>query len=164
MLILTNNTQNFIIPIIALVVTYLIHDKYSDTLETMVNEQKTIVVDGEECVPPTKDNPTGNFLVSDERTRPEACKTYDSPKLNEKMNDDILDKLYYNLDDASNIKGMERAFMQMPNTKVINDQTAFAQWCYGMPKTCKEGNNNACADNIYKNLSGFSGGGGGWNA
>jgi hypothetical protein len=35
-------------------------------------------------------------------------------------------------------------FIQFPEIRVPNDQGSFAQWCYGTPPTCKEGNKIAC--------------------
>ncbi len=44
---------------------------------------------------------------------------------------------------------MQRNFYSMPSTTVPNDQTGFANWCYKLPKTCKEGNGVQCYNNLY---------------
>ena len=44
----------------------------------------------------------------------------------------------------------------MPNTTVPNNQGDFAQWLYGVPKTCKEGNGNQCVGNNLEKLNGES--------
>ena len=38
----------------------------------------------------------------------------------------------------------QRQFYTVPGNQVPNDQGSFAQWLYGTPKTCKEGNSIAC--------------------
>ena len=42
----------------------------------------------------------------------------------------------------------QRQFYTVPGNQVPNDQGSFAQWCYGQPKTCKEGNKLACLSNL----------------
>ena len=36
----------------------------------------------------------------------------------------------------------------LPVSGIINDQTSFAEWCYGRPLSCKEGNGIQCQSNI----------------
>jgi hypothetical protein len=40
-----------------------------------------------------------------------------------------------------------RQWYSTPNTKVMNDQKEFAEFCYGDMISCKEGNELACTRN-----------------
>lgn len=104
------------------------------------------IVDGQECVPPTQDNPFMNVLLSDYKydpQRPAAC-----PIENPEVKKDALDKFYDNLfQDADDVFGrntMSRQFYTMPNTEIVNDQTAFAKMCFGDMGRCKAGDMNSC--------------------
>ena len=45
------------------------------------------------------------------------------------------------------------------NVSIVNDQGAFADWCYSRPPTCKEGNGIQCFANLpsAQNVSGGPG-------
>lgn len=53
-------------------------------------------------------------------------------------------KLFGTLGDNSVFDASMRNFHPMPNTRIPNDQDAFAKFCYGEMKSCKEGNEFAC--------------------
>jgi hypothetical protein len=59
----------------------------------------------------------------------------------------ITNKLFKGLDDDLAFEQSMRPFYSMPNTTIPNDQTAFAEFCYGSMISCKEGNSFACARN-----------------
>ena len=44
-------------------------------------------------------------------------------------------------------------FIQIPGNRVPNDQGSFAQWLYGTPPTCKEGNQIACLSQMGRGSS-----------
>jgi hypothetical protein len=58
---------------------------------------------------------------------------------------DIADKLFKNLGDELQFEQSMRPFYSTPNTRVMNDQQAFADFCYGSMVSCKEGNMFACS-------------------
>jgi hypothetical protein len=60
---------------------------------------------------------------------------------------DIADKLFNNLNEQFNFEQSLRPFFSNANTTIPNDQGAFAEFCYGNMKSCKEGNLFACARN-----------------
>lgn len=60
---------------------------------------------------------------------------------------DIESKLFKDLGDNFDFEQSMRPFYATANTKVPNDQTAFAQFCYGDMTSCKEGNEFACVRN-----------------
>ena len=66
---------------------------------------------------------------------------------------DIADKLFKDLGEQLEFEQSMRQFYSNPGTTVPNDQTAFAEFCYGSMISCKEGNLFACARNLdrYQN-------------
>jgi hypothetical protein len=82
------------------------------------------------CFHPKPNNPFMNFTLYDNMTNPnrnEAC-NYDNVKKDirkayrSKLNADELDIWGHNISD--------RNFYTMPNTRIVNDQTKFAEWAY----------------------------------
>jgi hypothetical protein len=59
----------------------------------------------------------------------------------------ISSKLYKDLGDELEFEQSLRQFTSNPATTIPNDQTAFAEFCYGNMISCKEGNLFACARN-----------------
>jgi hypothetical protein len=60
---------------------------------------------------------------------------------------DIYNKLFSNLGDSVEFEHSMRNFHAMPNTRIENDQAAFAKFCYGDMRSCKEGDEFACTRN-----------------
>jgi hypothetical protein len=61
---------------------------------------------------------------------------------------DIADKLFKDLGEQLEFEQSMRQFYSNPGTTIPNDQTAFAEFCYGSMISCKEGNLFACARNL----------------
>ena len=66
---------------------------------------------------------------------------------NESENRDIYNKLFSNLGDNFEFDQSMRSFYATANTRVNNDQRAFAEFCYGDMVSCKEGDEFACGRN-----------------
>ena len=76
-----------------------------------------------------------NVLISDyDKERLPAC---DPEEKKDEMLDFYNENLYRNVEDLFERKNSERQFYTLPTTTIPNDQTAFAKWLYGTPKTCK---------------------------
>lgn len=60
---------------------------------------------------------------------------------------DIYNKLFSNLGDNFEFDHSMRNFYATANTRVSNDQRAFAEFCYGDMRSCKEGDEFACSRN-----------------
>ena len=94
-------------------------------------------LDLKKCTKPTKENPFMNYTLGDlieNPYRPKACKYEDSK---DTMRKEFRSHLY---SDASDIWGKfisDRNYYTMPNTNIVNDQTGFAQWCFGNSGECK---------------------------
>jgi hypothetical protein len=86
-------------------------------------------------------------------------------KIYESLEDNnIKDKLFKNLGDSMMHDNFARNFHTMPNTSNPNDQKAFAKFCYGDMKSCKEDactgfmksckeNNTLCMGTLAQKLS-----------
>jgi hypothetical protein len=62
----------------------------------------------------------------------------------------ISKKLYQSLDDNLTLEQSLRPFYSNPSTTIPNDQSSFADFCYGSMVSCKEGNAFACARNLAR--------------
>lgn len=62
----------------------------------------------------------------------------------------INNKLFRSLEDDLKFEQSLRPFFSNPATTIPNDQTAFADFCYGSMISCKEGNTFACARNLAR--------------
>ena len=60
-------------------------------------------------------------------------------------NPNLEDRLFRDLGDNYEFSNSMRNYFATPNTRIPNDQHAFAEFCYGDMISCKEGNMMACA-------------------
>ena len=119
---------------------------------------------------PTRDNAMPAFVPAVESQINETAKTYISTNFDASVRDavptnalgtnqgqvltqsndesrDIYNKLFSNLGDSCEFEHSMRNFYATPNTRVDNDQAAFAKFCYGDMRSCKEGDEFACSRN-----------------
>lgn len=100
------------------------------------------------CQKPTPNNPFGNFdMINgpiDDPNRSPACYHADvASEIDEYFNYN----LYKDTDMLFEKSNSQRQFVTMPNTQIINDQTAFAKALYGIPDgTCKTNQDNCGGD------------------
>lgn len=115
---------------------------------------------------PTSKNPFNNVMPTDYYSDPEKKpaapsynkntqdKIYESAKqLVSEINPDqpdIAEKLFSDLGEKINLEQSLRPFHSNPSTTIPNDQTAFANFCYGSMVSCKENNKFACARNVSR--------------
>lgn len=115
---------------------------------------------------PDSDNPLSNVLMTDYDYNPD--KKPAPPSFNQNIGDqileqakrsvmeanpdqpDIADKLFRDLGEKLVFEQSMRPFYSNPSTTIPNDQTAFAEFCYGSMVSCKEGNAFACARNLAR--------------
>jgi|TARA_B110001450_G_scaffold240189_1_gene248741 hypothetical protein len=100
---------------------------------------------------PTKQNPLGNVTLPEikynpkRKSAPPSFNPQVEKKINEKAgNVGINPKLFRDLGDKLDFENSMRQFHSMPNTKIPNDQEAFAKFCYGDMPSCKEGDGLQC--------------------
>jgi hypothetical protein len=90
-------------------------------------------------IEPTVDNPMMNAnLITDDRDKPSAPKTFDNETIQQQMDDTFYTNLYRDVGDIYGRNNGQREFYQMPVTDLTGNQTAFAKWCYATGPTCKE--------------------------
>lgn len=114
---------------------------------------------------PTSLNPAMNVLlteINDNPNRAPAAPAYNktvgiemdnkTKKIVEKNFGDpnIDERLFKDLADAYDFDNSMRTFYATANTKIPNDQDAFAEFCYGDMISCKEGNGLACVKDNYR--------------
>jgi len=110
---------------------------------------------------PTPQDPLMNVLLTDivdNPNRPAAEPAF-NPKVERAINDstqqfvvedlggnpNLEDRLFRDLGDNYEFSNSMRSYFATPNTRIPNDQHAFAEYCYGSMISCKEGNMMACA-------------------
>jgi hypothetical protein len=118
-------------------------------LETMQLQQNRR---NEYCTRPTRDNPFMNVSYSDYKgfpSRPKACDINQS-NVRRKVNKLFDQGVKRNIGDIFHKEASDRQFYTSPVTTIPNDQTGFASWLYESPRTCKEGNGQACVQKMYR--------------
>jgi len=118
---------------------------------------------------PSKKNPLSNVLITDYDYNPN--KKPAPPSYNTNVNADILnkakqlvsdlhpdqpnisDKLFKDLGEQFAFEQSLQPFYSTANTMIPNDQTSFADFCYGSMVSCKEGNLFACARNLSRHTN-----------
>jgi hypothetical protein len=169
MMVVHNNYLYIYLPIIVLVITYLVYTFQSkeirenyDTLPRpldQVNENplfdRYLNARNEkvECVDTTVDNPFMNPLASDDRRRGPACSTLNNRKQAQRVESNFGNNLFKDVNDIFNRSHSERQYYTVPSTTFANEQGKFAQWLYGGPPTCKEGNGDLCVANNHTRLN-----------
>ena len=106
---------------------------------------------------PTPQDPLMNVLLTDIKDRPQrpAAEPAFNPDVEHAINQstqqfvvdgnpDFEDRLFRDLGDNYEFSSSMRNYFATPNTRIANDQNAFAQYCYGSMISCKEGILMAC--------------------
>jgi len=105
-----------------------------------------------ECRVPTKENPFMNPGINefsnDEYRQPKSCPSYNNVGVQNRVEELFNEDLYRDVKDIFGKNNSQRQFYTVPGNQVPNDQASFAQWCYGTPPTCKEGNSIACLSDM----------------
>ena len=170
---LYKNINYFFIFIICGIVTYLMYinedKKETKNFEKQIENYENIETDKDikknkinhkkylrNCVLPTRENPFMNILPTDNRKRKSACKSYNNEKIKNLVEDKFSKGLFKDINSIYNNENSQREFYTTPNTTIPNKQGDFANWLYGIPKTCKEGNGNQCVGNNMERLNGES--------
>lgn len=159
--------------IITLAVIILLY--YINNNKVKPNKQKKIIekFDNLNCynilkkgyTNPTPINPVMNVLlteIDDNPNRSSAAPSYNK-KVGEEIDkktqkfiennfgdSNIDERLFKDLADAYDFDNSMRTFYSTANTKIPNDQDAFAEFCYGDMISCKEGNGFACIKDNYR--------------
>ena len=154
-----HNINIFIIPLCVASFTYFFYrlEQQKIKKEKFLLDEKNLLAnkrDGSICIKPTKTNPFMNVMMTDYADNPDRPKACDITQSNiKKRSESFFDeKLYRDVDDIFHKNASDRQFYTTSSTTIPNDQTKFAQWCYGTGPTCKEGNGNKCQENTYRHI------------
>ena len=140
-------------------------DKYNNQNKYITNPVTLETVLKNNYYPTTKKNPMGNVLLTDIMDDPN--KNPAPPSFNPDVYEDITraskntvqylnpgikntnKQLFGDLAQNYEFDFSMRNFYSMPNTRVTNDQGAYAEYLYGSMPSCKDGNAFACVqDNL----------------
>ena len=166
MYLLKREQKYLIIPLIVMGITWTIWYKQEDIqndklLKESMNDKLDDLVKindlSTECRVPNKDNPFMNPVLSDYGSgNPplKSCPSYNNKGVQRRVEELFNEDLYRDANDIFGKNNSQRQFYTVPGNKVPNDQGNFAQWLYGTPPTCKEGNGAQCIANYYTPLNG----------
>ena len=100
---------------------------------------------------PKKSNPLMNVMLPEIKYNPKRSAAAPSfnPVVEKEINESagnvgIDPRLFVDLGDKLSFENSMRQFYPTANTRVPNDQTAFAEFCYGNMPSCKEGDGLQC--------------------
>ena len=164
MTLIKKNLNNIFIPVVVGIVTVILYKNYrrihkisesndnspnNNLINSNISSNNNSGVEG--CKIPTKENPFMNptFLDYSSGDLQQSCSSYNNSVIRD------LEKMYFNeglYEDNFDIFGKEhsaRQFYSMPVNSIVNDQGAFAEWCYKTPPTCSEGNSIQCFANLH---------------
>ena len=106
---------------------------------------------------PTKKNPLMNVLLPEIKYNPhrKAGAPAFNPSVEEKINESAGNvgpdpRLFLDLGDSINFEQSMQRFYTTANSRVANDQTAFAKFCYGDMPSCKEGDGLQCVKDNHR--------------
>jgi len=150
-------TKYLIIPFIFMGITWLVWYKQEDihtdnimkeSMSDNINDLVQINDLSTECRIPDKENPFMNPTLadygSDRPPPPKSCPSYNNKGVQRRVEELFNEDLYRDANDIFGKNNSQRQFYTVPGNRVPNDQGSFAQWLYGTPPTCKEGNKIAC--------------------
>lgn len=161
LLALTRNMSSIWILLAAVVLTIVLHSqnkeqRHENFMSKPANfkplpKQKTTYVE------PTPDNPMMNVQLTDYRDQPNReslskVTEANDPEMKQAISKAFYDRIYRDVSDVYSSVASDRNFYTMPSTTIPNDQKAFAEFCYGTPPTCKEGNGYQCVANLEPRL------------
>tara|TARA_B100001093_G_C26644602_1_gene934740 strand:+ start:90 stop:743 length:654 start_codon:yes stop_codon:yes gene_type:complete len=147
-IILMNRSQKWL----SLSVTILIISLFIGTTEGFTNES---FGNEESCVKPTEKNPFMNFTLEDyykNSDRPANCSV---KKVRKEISEKFLSRIEPDPADLWGQNISDRSFYTMPNTRVVNDQKGFAEWCYGKIGECKSDGKNCLKRALTRTSNGM---------
>jgi hypothetical protein len=92
-----------------------------------------------DCQKPTKENPLMNPLIGDNPYKNKKACNVENNTVLENIDKKFCDRLYQNTSSIFSNRNNQQRFYSMPNTRIPNDQSAFANWLYKTPVSCASG-------------------------
>jgi len=106
---------------------------------------------------PTQKNPLMNVLLPEIKYNPDRKAA--APAFNPEIEEDINNaagnvgpdpRLFLDLGDNISFEQSMRNFYATPNTRIPNDQGAFARYCYGDMPSCRDGDGLQCVRDNHR--------------
>lgn len=132
-------------------------------------KQNNVPISDDMFMEPSPENPFSNVMLNDydynpnKKPAPAATKASvnaqifkEAKQLVSNLNPDqpdIANKLFKDLGEQYVFEQSLRPFYSTASTTIPNDQTGFADFCYGSMISCKEGNQFACARNLSRHIN-----------
>tara|TARA_B100000795_G_C22697106_1_gene398069 strand:+ start:254 stop:913 length:660 start_codon:yes stop_codon:yes gene_type:complete len=156
------NYLSLYIGLLTLLGTYTVHNY--NYRETMIDMEIKEVFDKNwespkipkvQKIVPTVNNPFMNILLDDYKNPNRKIQTplLKNNNLQEEIKNKFENNLYKDVSSVYERNNSQRQYYTNPITTIPNDQKNFAQWLYGNPKTCKEGNSAQCVGNLHSPLN-----------
>ena len=132
-------------------------------------KKNNVPISGNVFMTPTPENPFSNVLMNDydynphKKPAPPVMKSDVNAQILSEAKQtvrnlnpdqpDIADKLFKDLGEQFVFEQSLRPFYSTASTTIPNDQSGFADFCYGSMVSCKEGNQFACARNLSRHTN-----------
>lgn len=158
MALLKGSAKYLFFSIVAAGVTIIIYQNEQRTreeAEKFLEANNRAIVDNKVCVRSTVENPFMNPTlvdITENPDRPAAC-SLENAAVQDIVETNFNERLFRDVGDLYGNMASQRQFYTMPATTIPNDQTSFAEWCFGRGRTCKEGNGDQCFDNMYRHIA-----------
>jgi hypothetical protein len=174
---ITQSINILVVGIITLIIIIILYKTHTPLAEGFEQDTPKII-DGpktlkqylnNEFLSPTKKNPLGNVLLTDIGDNPNRKAA--PPSFNTEVYEDISNKtkkmiqflnpgikntnqqLFGDLGEKFELDQSMSQYYSTPNTKIPNDQGAYAEYLYGNMPSCRDGDAVACVqDNARYNL------------
>uniref|UniRef100_A0A6C0KEJ8 Uncharacterized protein n=1 Tax=viral metagenome TaxID=1070528 RepID=A0A6C0KEJ8_9ZZZZ len=164
-----SNSINVIVSgVVTLGVVYLIYksnqkegflsknSELSESNSEELEENKKVLENPKDFTLPKENNPLMNVLMTDYQDDPlrkPAAPSF-NPLIEKEINEKVpVDpRIFKDLGDSLSFENSMRNFNSTPNTQIPNDQMAFAKFCYGDMRSCKEGDPFQCIKNNTQNI------------
>ena len=132
-----------------------ISDSTKESNSEQLEENKKVLENPKDFTLPKENNPLMNVLMTeyqDDPLRKPAAPSF-NPLIEKEINENVpVDpRIFKDLGDSISFENSMRNFNSTPNTQIPNDQMAFAKFCYGDMRSCKEGDPFQCIKNNTQN-------------
>lgn len=144
-----SNYRYLFMPVFAGIITVFMYEYEKSkrvAAEKFLKENNLDVVQDTVCQRSTVENPFMNPTIADitdHPERPAACRV-NAPEVQATIQKNFDARYYQDVNDVFGKFASQREFYTVPNTQIPNDRESFANWCYGLGPTCKEGNGLQC--------------------
>ncbi len=146
--IVTNRSQKWF----SISILILIYSLFIGTSEGFSNE---VLGEPKKCIEPTEENPFMNFTLADYYKDPNRPSNCPINKVRGSMRKNFLKGKPKDPTDLWGQNYNDRSFYTTPNTRIVNDQKGFAEWCFGTIGECKTFGENCLKSALTRTSNGM---------